>query len=135
MLDAGWLTCAIKVASGGHHGLSGRWLSSTSRSTGLWRSSARLGTQLNPLTFCLRQKVNSPELRHDPGDADEDGAGAGNHWLPSIQTVVAALVARAMGSGWLPPGEREHARNPHPAHQPARPLRSLDRLTVRAWLG
>lgn len=25
MLDAGWLTCAIKVASGGHHGLSGRW--------------------------------------------------------------------------------------------------------------
>ena len=33
--------------------------------------------------------------------ADEDGAGARNHWLPSIQTVAAALVARAMGSGSL----------------------------------
>ena len=30
--------------------------------------------------------------------ADEDGAGAGNHWLPSIQAVVAALIVRAMGS-------------------------------------
>jgi hypothetical protein len=29
--------------------------------------------------------------------ADKDGAEAGNHWLPSIQTVAAALVVRAMG--------------------------------------
>lgn len=36
--------------------------------------------------------------------ADEDGAGAGNHRLPSSQAVAAALAVRAMGSGWLPPG-------------------------------
>jgi hypothetical protein len=35
--------------------------------------------------------------RHDPHAADEDGAGAGIHWLPSIQAVAAALVVRAMG--------------------------------------
>ena len=32
-----------------------------------------------------------------PSVADQDGAGAGNPWLPSIQAVAAALVVRAMG--------------------------------------
>jgi hypothetical protein len=44
--------------------------------------------------------------------------GQGTRRLTPLLT--AALVLRAMASVWLPPGEREPARKPAPAHEQAR---------------
>ena len=66
---------------------------------------------------------------------DEDGGGAENPWLPSIQAVAAALVVRAMGqAGFRLVSAGKHKPTPRSSAS-ARTLWSLDRLTVRAWLG
>ena len=76
------------------------------------------------------RKIPVPRLRAAlRGNEPADVAG-------ELRGIVAELAgSTGNGSGWLPPGERELARNPRPAHQPARGPWGRDRLTVRAWLG